>query len=216
MIENIMNYIIKSPWWKIFLTIWLVHLINLFIYNQFVWSEDIYFSGSGMDTKYGTFESVMRRNRNFDLFFYFLSPFWLFIKVILVSFFVFMGSQLADLKTTFIYILKLATLSYVVILIGDISNTIHFLVISPPIHRDEIDFFYPWSLMNVTSDYFLQKNQMFVLRRLHLFQLFFVFAISILFSIVNKEKIGKSVFLVFSSYGLAYLAFLGIVYLINM
>lgn len=216
MIEIVIKYVMQSPWWKIFLTIWLVHLVNLFIYNQFVWSEDIYFSGSGMDSKYGTFERVMQRNRNFDLFFYFISPFWLAIKMILVSFFVFMGAQLADLKTSFLDILKLGTFSYVVILIGDISNTIHFLVISPPLHRDEIDFFYPLSLMNVTSDYVLQKNQMFVLRRIHLFQLFFVFAISILFSEINKEKIGRSVFLVFSSYGLVYLAFLGIVYLINM
>jgi len=216
MINKIAEYLLGLPLWRIFIVIWLVHLTNLYVYNQFVWSDDIYFSGSGMDSKYGTFESVMQRNRNFDLFFYLISPLWVGTKLVLVSVFVFMGSQLANLKTRFLDILKVAALSYTVLLMGDIANTIYFLVVSSPLHRDEIDYFYALSVMNIVEDAAVQRDQMFVLRRIHLFQLGFIFAVSLLFSVLNKEKKGKSLALVLSSYGLAYLAFLGIVYLINM
>jgi hypothetical protein len=188
----------NNSFWKVFILVASINLISTIIYNHFVWSDLIYLNESGLDASDRNFVSGSKTRLIINIIVEVLSPIWLLFKSFVFSILMYSVGYLIKLSISFTELKKIFLVSYLFVVFGDFINSILHLFVEQPSMKNNILYYYPFSVLNffTTGSDFLKYY--FIWSRINIFQLAFIF--SIYYLLLNKFSLTSknSVFLVLS------------------
>ncbi|MBL3654971.1 sulfate ABC transporter permease [Fulvivirga sediminis] len=131
------------------------------------------------------------------------------IKFTSIAFILWVGSFMFGYKITFGQVWQIVAISELIFLAPEILKIVWFLIINPDPNLFEIKSFYPISLINLFDPYNLPKRWFYPLKALNIFEIiyWFILASGIHHMAGKRKKIAYSI--VFSSYCLFFLLWLG-------
>jgi hypothetical protein len=188
----------NNSFWKVFILVASINLISTIIYNHFVWSDLIYLNESGLDASDRNFVSGSKTRLIINIIVEVLSPIWLLFKSFVFSILMYSVGYLIKLSISFTELKKIFLVSYLFVVFGDFINSILYLFVEQPSMKNNILYYYPFSVLNffTTGSDFLKYY--FIWSRINIFQLAFIF--SIYYLLLNKFSLTSknSIFLVLS------------------
>jgi hypothetical protein len=213
MISELFEDLIQIKLWKILLVLCLLDLVNLVVYSRFVWTDEIYMSGSLVSGD--SFQESLSLFRKIDMFRFGFSPFLLAMQVLITASLVLVGLITTNTKVLFIHILKSVSIGHFFLILADYVKTLWLLFISIPVNRNEIDFFYPLGITNFIDDQLFLKTYFPILKTANIFELTFIIITSFCLKLITKQKFIKMIFLLLSTYGIGLVFFYAFVLLIK-
>ncbi len=136
-----------------------------------------------------------------------MSPIWLLFKSFVFSILMYSVGYLLKFSFSFTELNKIFLVSYLFVIFGDFTNSALLLVVEQPSIKNDILYYYPFSVLDFlsSSSNFLEYH--FIWSRINIFQLGFIF--SIYYLLLNKFLLTSknSIYLVLS-YGFFYGLFL--------
>lgn len=197
----------NNSFYRVFVVVASFNLISTIIYNHFVWSELIYLNESGLDASDRTFVSGSKTRLIINIIVEVTSPIWLLFKSFVFSILMYSVGYLLKFSFSFTELNKIFLVSYLFVIFGDFTNSALLLVVEQPSIKNDILYYYPFSVLGFlsSSSNFLEYH--FIWSRINIFQLGFIFSIYYLF--LNKFLLTSknSIYLVLS-YGFFYGLFL--------
>jgi hypothetical protein len=192
---------------RVFVVVASFNLISTIIYNHFVWSDLIYLNESGLDASDRTFVSGSKTRLIINIIVEVTSPIWLLFKSFVFSILMYSVGYLLKFSFSFTELNKIFLVSYLFVIFGDFTNSALLLVVEQPSIKNDILYYYPFSVLGFLSSSSNFLEYYFIWSRINIFQLGFIFSIYYLF--LNKFLLTSknSIYLVLS-YGFFYGLFL--------
>ena len=138
----------NNSFWKVFILVASINLISTIIYNHFVWSDLIYLNESGLDASDRNFVSGSKTRLIINIIVEVLSPIWLLFKSFVFSILMYSVGYLIKLSISFTELKKIFLVSYLFVVFGDFINSILHLFVEQPSMKNNILYYYPFSVLN--------------------------------------------------------------------
>lgn len=203
----------------VFCLISLIQFLVIFSGDLTVFTEAFYVNLLGQ-AHYSDFEieNIRRFNLELGWVFYVLNPFMLFIKLAIISAFIFLIAYLKDISTSFQRVFRIVTLLEIIFIVETLVTIIWMGSMTEEISMFYYRSFSPLSLINLISDSYLEQNLWLILplKSVTMFQLIYMVALTYCFSIEFQRKVSVALGIVVSSYVVLFLFYIGCLMFIQM
>ncbi|ELR71247.1 hypothetical protein C900_02862 [Fulvivirga imtechensis AK7] len=188
--------------WVFFLFLCIATLFLLILKKTFIENETAAFEVLESRGEMGVFHMLNALQ-------YFSVPLIYLIKLTVISFVLWIGSFMFGYKITYGNVWQVAVVSESVFLIPELLKILWFVFIETDPNLFEIRSFYPLSLINLVDAYELDKRWFYPLKALNVFEIiyWFVLVAGIHHMAGKRKSVARAI--VFSSYVLFFLLWLG-------
>ncbi len=189
---------INTKWF--FLIICLLYIVSSFILNVFVITDNLYYNTLGEQLSVERISRIFEIREKFSWINYLILPLLVALKLVLVSFSLNIGVLVFGYKINFTKIFKITVIAEVIFLLADLSKMAYFLI-SPPNTLQEINNFYPLSLVNLFNIKEIASWLIYPLQQINVFEFVYWLALALGLKTVLNKNYSSMLKMVASSYG---------------
>jgi hypothetical protein len=183
------------------LIICIFYLLCQFLLQEIIITEDHYYYSLSEQLSFEHIDDILALKNEWKWLGYVLSPIILFIKLGVISICLLSGSFLFNFKIGLKKIFRIAVIGEIVLIIPLVLKIIWFTTISYSYTLDDVQFFYPLSLLNLFDPNTLDAWWIYPLQVLNLFEVAYWIVLAILLGRVIDASFDRRLSLVISSYG---------------
>ena len=188
--------------WVFFLVLCLATLFLLVVKKTFIEDQTAAFEVLESRGEMGVFHAINALQ-------YFSIPLIYLLKFTIISFVIWVGSFMFGYKITYAQIWQVVVIAEAIFLIPEMLKIIWFLFIDMDPNLFEIRSFYPLSLMHLADPYEIDSRWFYPLKALNIFEIVYWFVlVEGVHHMAGKQK-NIAYAIVFSSYVLFFLLWLG-------
>jgi hypothetical protein len=185
----------------LFVTILLFHLLNSVLFNYVNLNYETYLRLLSNQVDYDFATSLTNKLLIIQRFQYFLLIFFIAIKLLIVSFAIYVAFELSNLKITFNDTLLIVLLSESTIILGDFIKFAYFLIYNIE-SLNQLKYFYPGSILNIIHENILPNYLLYALKYINAFYISQFFILIYLFAIKFPSlTLSSNIKIIISSYG---------------
>lgn len=152
-----------------FLGILALNLILLYLLNKIVFTDSFFYSTLNEQFSYNTISEIITLNKKIAWLSYAIFPIVYLLKITCISFIIFIGINLFEIKLFFDNCFKIVLLAESVPLLGSITKTLYFYIY-PPNNSDIIHNFNPLGLSSLFKSDAIPKYLLYPLQQFNLFE----------------------------------------------
>ncbi|MBL6446863.1 sulfate ABC transporter permease [Fulvivirga sp. 29W222] len=188
--------------WVFFLVLCLASLFLLIVKKTFIENQTAAFEVLDSQGEMGIFHTINALQ-------YFSIPLIYLFKFTVISFVIWIGSFMFGYKITYSQTWQVAVIAEAIFLIPELLKVLWFLFVDMDPNLFEIRAFYPLSLINLANPYELDNRWFYPLKALNIFEVIYWFILvgGIHYKAKKQKNIAYAI--VFSSYVLFFLLWLG-------
>ena len=163
-------------------------------------NDDLYYQALGEQMSYNRIEELLNLQHQWNWLNYVSIPFVYLIKIFLITVCLFTGAVLLDLKVSFKKLFQLSVLAETIFLAPIVLTIVWFSWIQPDYSLNDLQTFYPLSLLNIINPENLSSWMIYPLRLINLFEVAYIFLLGYGISIVTQQRFGNGLTFVLSTY----------------
>ncbi|HOW41809.1 MAG TPA: hypothetical protein PL123_14790 [Bacteroidales bacterium] len=182
-----------------------VNLILLWLSRSVLINETVFFNTYSEQMTYERSMELFKKIREFSWISYLLTPLILIIKFSVLSLVVYIGFFISGFhkEVSLGSIFTVVVASEIVIVFASLTKFLWFAFFAGNYTLDEMNFFYPLSLINLFTQTEVAKYWIYPLQSVNLFQIAYILMLAIGFAKVSSVKREKSDVIVLVTYGSA-------------
>jgi hypothetical protein len=185
----------------IFLLFCLTSILVTFLYEEVLISDNLYFNSLGEQLSYGRIVELLEGKRKWAWLNYLLFPIIYFLKCVVISIALSTGAFFSDIKISIGRLLQIVMVSELIFFIPNFIKLFWFFFIDTEYHLEDIQYFYPLSMLNFFHIQKLDPWWVYPLQILNVFEVLYIFLLAYGFSKFASESFFRSFSVTFSSYG---------------
>ncbi|NVO10833.1 MAG: hypothetical protein HXX16_12775 [Bacteroidales bacterium] len=196
---------INAKWF--FLIVCLLYIVSSFILNVFVITDNLYYNALGEQLSAERISRIFEIREKFSWINYVILPLLVALKLVLVSFSLNIGALVFGHNISFAKLFKITVIAEVIFLLADLSKMAYFLMY-PPHTLQEINNFYPLSLVNLFNIKEVASWLIYPLQQFNVFEFFYWLALALGLKTVLNKGYSSMLKMVASSYGVGLIIWL--------
>ena len=180
-----------------------INLILVWLSKTVLMNETVFFNTYSEQMTYERSMELFRKIRELSWISYLFTPLILIIKFSVLSLVVYTGFFISGLqkKVTLGMIFTIVVASEIVIVLASLSKFLWFAFFAGNYTLDEINFFYPLSLINLFGQNEVAKYWIYPLQSVNLFQVAYILMLAMGLAKVSSVKREKADIIVLLTYG---------------
>lgn len=192
-----------------------LYLSITYLTNLFVLTDSFYYSSFQDRLSAEGINNLISSLKRFQWVGYLLIPVVIFLKLLVISAVIYAGVVIFDQKILFKECLRIVMVAECVPLLAALIKFGYFLI-SGPSTVQEMQVFYPLSVLNILHPRQLPSYLIYPLQQLNLFEIIYWLLIAVGIRTFIKKSFGYSLKIVVSSYGVALSVWVLFVVFINL
>lgn len=205
--------ILEKPAWVLLIAATVFYLTGLFLFSHFVWSADIYEYSYKAETGFENFIDMVRR---VDFARYMLSPLYVFSISGIAMGLIKIGLMGHNIELINKHLFKIILVATFFLSLPFLVKSVWFVLIKGSYTMDEVNYFYPLSVLYFFDPPELHEKLVKALGRLNLYHLAFMLFIAWCIRIYTNHSLVRLFGIVIYTYGLGFLLLQMIMILIFM
>lgn len=176
--------------WKLFSGIVLVELLILWVSQTVLIDEIIFFNTYSEQLTYELSMEIFSAMRSYSWISYAILPILLLLKFSTLSVLIYIGAFFSDLHKdiTLGKIFKVVVISEIVFVVASVIKVLWFILFAGNYTLDDMNFFYPLSLINLFSRSEVASYWVYPLQTINIFQVFYVLLLAFGLSRISSVK----------------------------
>ncbi len=176
--------------WKLFSGIVLVELLILLVSQTILIDEIVFFNTYSEQLTYELSMEIFSAMRSYSWISYAITPILLLLKFSALSVLIYIGVFFSDLHKdiTLGKIFKVVVLSEIVFVVASVIKMLWFILFAGNYTLDDMNFFYPLSLINLFSRSEVASYWVYPLQTVNIFQVFYVLLLAFGLSRIGSVK----------------------------
>lgn len=176
--------------WKMFSGIVLVELLILWVSQTVLIDEIIFFNTYSEQLTYELSMEIFSAMRSYSWISYAILPILLLLKFSTLSVLIYIGAFFSDLHKdiTLGKIFKVVVISEIVFVVASVIKVLWFILFAGNYTLDDMNFFYPLSLINLFSRSEVASYWVYPLQTINIFQVFYVLLLAFGLSRISSVK----------------------------
>jgi len=176
--------------WKMFSGIVLVELLILWVSQTVLIDEIIFFNTYSEQLTYELSMEIFSAMRSYSWISYAILPILLLLKFSTLSVLIYIGAFFSDLHKdiTLGKIFKVVVISEIVFVVASVIKMLWFILFAGNYTLDDMNFFYPLSLINLFSRSEVASYWVYPLQTVNIFQVFYVLLLAFGLSRISSVK----------------------------
>ena len=176
--------------WKMFSGIVLVELLILWVSQTVLIDEIIFFNTYSEQLTYELSMEIFSAMRSYSWISYAILPILLLLKFSTLSVLIYIGAFFSDLHKdiTLGKIFKVVVVSEIVFVVASVIKMLWFILFAGNYTLDDMNFFYPLSLINLFSRSEVASYWVYPLQTINIFQVFYVLLLAFGLSRISSVK----------------------------
>ena len=176
--------------WKLFSGIVLVELLILLVSQTILIDEIVFFNTYSEQLTYELSMEIFSAMRSYSWISYAITPILLLLKFSALSVLIYIGVFFSDLHKdiTLGKIFKVVVVSEIVFVVASVIKMLWFILFAGNYTLDDMNFFYPLSLINLFSRSEVASYWVYPLHTVNIFQVFYVLLLAFGLSRIGSVK----------------------------
>jgi len=176
--------------WKLFSGIVLVELLILLVSQTILIDEIVFFNTYSEQLTYELSMEIFSAMRSYSWISYAITPILLLLKFSALSVLIYIGVFFSDLHKdiTLGKIFKVVVVSEIVFVVASVIKMLWFILFAGNYTLDDMNFFYPLSLINLFSRSEVASYWVYPLQIVNIFQVFYVLLLAFGLSRIGSVK----------------------------
>ena len=176
--------------WKLFSGIVLVELLILLVSQTILIDEIVFFNTYSEQLTYELSMEIFSAMRSYSWISYAITPILLLLKFSALSVLIYIGVFFSDLHKdiTLGKIFKVVVVSEIVFVVASVIKMLWFILFAGNYTLDDMNFFYPLSLINLFSRSEVASYWVYPLQTINIFQVFYVLLLAFGLSRISSVK----------------------------
>ncbi|HPY68162.1 MAG: hypothetical protein IPI37_03895 [Bacteroidales bacterium] len=176
--------------WKLFSGIVLVELLILLVSQTILIDEIVFFNTYSEQLTYELSMEIFSAMRSYSWISYAITPILLLLKFSALSVLIYIGVFFSDLHKdiTLGKIFKVVVVSEIVFVVASVIKMLWFILFAGNYTLDDMNFFYPLSLINLFSRSEVASYWVYPLQTVNIFQVFYVLLLAFGLSRIGSVK----------------------------
>jgi len=176
--------------WKLFSGIVLVELLILLVSQTILIDEIVFFNTYSEQLTYELSMEIFSAMRSYSWISYAITPILLLLKFSALSVLIYIGAFFSDLHKdiTLGKIFKVVVISEIVFVVASVIKMLWFILFAGNYTLDDMNFFYPLSLINLFSRSEVASYWVYPLQTVNIFQVFYVLLLAFGLSRIGSVK----------------------------
>lgn len=199
----------------LFFIITLCLIINNYFMNEFIFSEDVLYDALDDQLSIDHIATIVYLMNKWKWIGYLLIPVVLLVKIYMISFCIEIGAIFRGYNISMKIIVHIVLLAEPAIVAGQIIRTA-LLYLSGYNSINEIQYFYPLSILNLFNYANLESWLIYPLQMINLFVVTYFFILAYGLSMILKKNFARMISFTVSTYGTCLLIWILLVMLINV
>ena len=199
-----------------FLVLCGINLLVGYVSSEFVLIKEVYYQTYGEQVAIERIDKYLELRESFSWIGYLFIPIILFVKMSYTAVCLNIGTVFAGLRIGFGKLFKIALIAESIFIIAAISRSGWLLFILDVSVLEDVQYFYPLSLLNLFEPGSLERWFIYPVHTLNLFELVYWLVLALGLSWVLKEGYDKMLRLVLSTYGIGLLIWMVFVVFLSL
>ena len=176
--------------WKLFSGIVLVELLILLVSQTILIDEIVFFNTYSEQLTYELSMEIFSAMRSYSWISYAITPILLLLKFSALSVLIYIGVFFSDLHKdiTLGKLFKVVVVSEIVFVVASVIKMLWFILFAGNYTLDDMNFFYPLSLINLFSRSEVASYWVYPLQTINIFQVFYVLLLAFGLSRIGSVK----------------------------
>lgn len=187
-------------WWQLFIAYTFLYCCINWLTNSLIFTESYYYSALGSQLNTERIAVIIEMSRKLQWLSYLILPLLLLLKCVLIAGVIFSGLFLFDKKISFGDCYQIVMIAELSTIFAALAKFICFLIHKPETIQD-IQFFYPLSLVQLFTVKQLPTYLIYPLQQFNLFEVAYWFLIAAGINAYTEKSFEQSFKIVASSYG---------------
>ncbi|MFP4022880.1 MAG: hypothetical protein ACLFVR_00010 [Thiohalospira sp.] len=179
----------------------LIYILISILLNWFIIQDELYYKSLGEEFSTDVLNKIISLRNKWDWVGFIISPFFLFVKILLVATCLEIGNFIFDWKLQLKQLLRIVILAETIFLIVAIVRIIWFLVYPENLTLEYIQVYYPLSLINLVEIENIPQYLIYPMQLVNLFELVYWITLAYLIKIYTNKSFDKSFDFVAKTYG---------------
>lgn len=176
-----------------------------FIAQEFLVSDNMYYATLGEQVSYERIDEMLALQEKWEWVGYAFIPIIYLLKFSLIAMCLSVGVLLGNLKISFNKLFQIALIAEAVFLLPAFIKIIWFMLIKTDYGLEDLQYFYPLSLLSIFDVEKLAQWWIYPLQLLNFFELVYWFVLSYGLHMVLKKSVKDMLGVVLSTYGVGLL-----------
>jgi len=185
---------------KLFVIISIISICFLFLTNRYLLTEEIYYQTLGEQLSTNQIKDMLLMKGKFEAIGYLFITFISLLEYIIIALTIYTGTIIFGLKVKYKSVFKIVILAEFIFLIPLVLKFIWFYFIQSNYTLEDLQFFYPLSLLNIFSTGEVSQLWVYPLQLLNVFEVGYWLLLALGIQRLIKSDFDRSLRLVLSSY----------------
>jgi hypothetical protein len=146
-----------------------IYLIIVWVNKNIIFDVNFYYRVWQSKYSFERIDNLIIQNNNLSIFSYFIWPCILYIKWLLITIVIFIGTMLFEIRISFKNCFKIILFAEIISLISSILKSLYFYIY-PPINLEVIQNFNPLGLSSLLKNDTIPKYLLYPIQQLNLFE----------------------------------------------
>jgi len=204
-----------NKWWYFFFLCVFVIVMN-YISKTILFKNDFYYEILGEQMSYDRIKEIITTNNKYEWVGHVFTPFFYLLKFLMITVCFKIGLIFYDIKISWGKLLNWVIKLETIFLLPSIINIVWFSFISTDYNYQDIQFFYPFALINIFNPQEISQWFIYPLQVLNVFEIIYWYALIKLFTTETKHKFWKMFEFVFYTYGLSLLVWMVLIMFLSV
>ena len=188
--------------------------VNFYTFN-FILTDEFYYATLSGELGYYRVTEIISLNNRFQWLTYVFTPLFVFLKIVVVAAVLYLGLFLGNSTLKFKDVYKISLVAEVVPLVGLMLKFI-YLTITQPESAQEVQNFYPLSLVQLFGDNELPSYLVYPVQMINAFEILYWIVLAMGLQSMLKKKFSSSLLMVAATYGVALFVWTSLVVFIQV
>lgn len=211
MLKAEIKNILEKPTWVLILTSTLFYVIGLFLFVNYVWSNDIYEINYTSETGFENYIDMVRR---IDLVRYIFSPVYIISISIIIASLIKIGLTGQNTDFDNILLFKIVLTGTLILSLPLWVKAVWFVLVQESYNMNDVKYFYPFSLAFFFDVQDMHIKLVKAIGRINLYHLAFVLFVAWCIKIYSNKTFLQAFSTVIYTYGIGLLLLQAIIVLI--
>jgi hypothetical protein len=200
--EDMVERFLAIKSWRLIIGVVFANLLILFLSQMALINEVVFFNTYSEQLTYDRAMEIFARMRSLTWVSYIITPVLLLLKFSAISVLIYIGVFFSDLhrEITLGKIFKVVVVSEIVFVVASIIKLLWFIFFAGNYTLDDMNFFYPLSLLNFFSRSEVASYWVYPLQTVNIFQLVYILLLAMGLSRISSIKKEKADRVVIATY----------------
>ena len=186
----------------------LIIIFLTYISKEFLVSEEMYYTTLGEQLSYDSIEKMLALQEKWQWVGYIVIPLIYLLKFSLIAMCLSIGAVLGNQKVSFKKLFHIVMIAEAIFLLPAIIKIVWFMFIQTDYGLEDLQFFYPLSLLSIFDAGTVAQWWLYPLQLLNVFEVIYWFALAYGLHQVLKKSVNDMLGFVLSTYGVGLLLWL--------